>query len=156
MPIYVKWGLGLMTTIEKLRKSTFKYIEREVYDLHDTLKRIKELEYEILNETENAGYDDIGKGKSSVMTISDITAKKATALVEDRRLKRLREKANAILKVYDEMIDEKKKLVSLYYWERPGELTWDGVAKELHISRRTALRWREAFIYAVAEELGET
>jgi len=139
----------------KLKRQTFKYIEREIYDLHDTIKEIKVIEYDIIhgNDTD---IDSPQPGRTSVRTINDTTAIKATELAEHKRLKRMKEKVNAILKVYNSLPEEKKRLIELYYWERPGELTWDGVAKELHIGRATAIRWRNAFVKRVAQEMGES
>src|SRR5690554_94875 len=145
-----QWGDTL-----KLKRQTFKYIEREIYDLHDTIKEIKVIEYDIIhgNDTD---IDSPQPGRTSARTINDTTAIKATELVEHKRPKRMKEKVNAILKVYNSLPEEKKRLIELYYWERPGELTWDGVAKELHIGRATAIRWRNAFVKRVAKEMGES
>lgn len=94
-------------------------------------------------------------GRNSVRNVTDETGVKAIALHEHKRLEKMERNSNAILKVYDNLIDEKKELVKLYYWKRPGELTWEGIAKEIHVSRITAIRWRKAFVYAIAKELGE-
>ena len=139
----------------KLKRQTFKYIEREIYDLHDTIKEIKVIEYDIMHGS-NIDVDSPKPGRTSVRPISDPTAVKATELVEHRRLKRMKEKVNAILKVYNSLPEEKKRLIELYYWERPGELTWDGIAKELNMGRATAIRWRNAFVKRVAQEMGES
>lgn len=138
----------------KLKRKTFQYLESEVYSFHDTLKEIKLIEYEILNET-STFTEDPQAGRTSVRTISDTTARKGTALAEDKRLQRMETITDAVEKVYNSLIDEKKELIDLYYWKRPGELTWDGVSKELNIGRATALRWRKSFIYQLADELGE-
>ncbi|PJH58718.1 transcriptional regulator, partial [Salmonella enterica subsp. enterica serovar Typhimurium] len=66
------------------------------------------------------------------------------------------QKANAIIGVYNRLIDEKKEVIKLYYWDKPGQLTWDGVAHETSTSRRTAIRWRKKFIQDIADVLGET
>ena len=138
-----------------LERHKFKYIEGEIYRFHDTLKEIKLIEYEILHDY-STHTDDPQAGRTSVRTITDTTAIKATELVEHKRLKRMKEKVDAILKVYNSLPEEKKSLIKLYYWDRPGELTWEGVAKELNMGRATAIRWRNAFVHKVAEEMGET
>ena len=143
-----------MTTKEKLKKATFKYIESEVYSLQETLREIDIIRYELLHSTD-VDLDSPQPGRNSVRDITDETEVKATALVEHRKLNRLEKVTSAILKVYDNLIPEKQELIKLYYWKRPGELTWNGIAKKLHIGRATALRWRKAFIYDIAEELGE-
>lgn len=139
----------------RIDKRTFKYIEKEIYSLHDTLKEIKLIEYEIVHGTD-IDIDSPQPGRTSVRTINDTTAIKATELVEHKRLKRMKEKVDAILKVYNSLPEEKKRLIELYYWDRPGELTWEGVAKELNMGRATAIRWRNSFVLRVAEEMGES
>ena len=139
----------------RIDKRTFKYIEKEIYSLHDTLKEIKLIEYEIVHGND-VDIDSPQPGRTSVRTINDTTAIKATELVEHKRLKRMKEKADAILKVYNSLPEEKKRLIELYYWDRPGELTWEGVAKELNMGRATAIRWRNSFVLKVAEEMGES
>lgn len=139
----------------RIDKRTFKYIEKEIYSLHDTLKEIKLIEYEIVHGND-IDIDSPQPGRTSVRTINDTTAIKATELVEHKRLKRMKEKVDAILKVYNSLPEEKKSLVKLYYWDRPGELTWEGVAKELNMGRATAIRWRNSFVLRVAEEMGES
>lgn len=138
----------------KLRKSTFKHVESEVYDLQETLSRIDLIRHEILHGT-HRDVDSPQPGRNSVRAITNESEQKATLLVEHKQLRRMEKVTSAILKVYDGLIDEKQQLIKLYYWKRPGELTWDGVSKELNISRRTAIRWRKAFIYGIAKELGE-
>lgn len=139
----------------RIDKRTFKYIEKEIYSLHDTLKEIKLIEYEIVHGND-IDIDSPQPGRTSVRTINDTTAIKATELVEHKKLKRMKEKANAILKVYNSLPEEKKRLIELYYWDRPGELTWEGIAKELNMGRATAIRWRNSFVLRVAEEMGES
>ena len=139
----------------KLKRQTFKYIEREIYDLHDTIKEIKVIEYDIIHGN-NIDSENPVPGRISARKASDTTAVKATELVEHKKLQRMKEKVNAILKVYNSLPEEKKRLIELYYWERPGELTWDGIAKELNMGRATAIRWRNAFVKRVAQEMGES
>lgn len=138
----------------EIKRRTFQYIESEVYDYHETIKEIKLIQYEILQES-STFTDDPQAGRSSVMNITDVTADKATRLIEHKQLRRMTEITDAIRKTYNGLLEEKKELIKLYYWDRPGELTWDGVAKELCVSRATAIRWRRKFIYEIARELGE-
>lgn len=139
---------------DKLRKPTFKYIESEVFNLQDTLHEIDLMRYEIIHST-SIDLDSPQPGRNSVRNITNQTESKATALMTHKKLERLEEKSNSILKIYDGLIPEKQELIKLYYWKRPGELTWEGVAKEINIARSTAIRWRRTFIYDVAKELGE-
>lgn len=141
--------------MQGLNKQTFQYLESEVYSLHDTLKEIKMIELNLMDPYDEEPDNNVGAGTNSVRSISNPTMTKATTLVEHRTLKRMREKTEAILKVYNNLLDEKKEVIRLYYWERPGQLTWRGIAEETNTSRATALRWRKSFIYDIAKELGE-
>lgn len=139
-----------------LRRKTFQYIESEVYNLHETLKEIELTESEVLHPFDEDPEDPtIVKGANSVRIPGDPTGRTATLLVEHKKLKRMKQVTNAILKVYNSLVDEKKEVIKLYYWDKPGELKWEGVAKETFTSRRTAIRWRNAFIQDIAKELGE-
>lgn len=139
---------------EELKSSTFKYIENEIYSYHETLRHIELLEYELMNRS-TTDDENIGAGKNSVRNTSSETERKATALLTDKRIVRLQQKVNAVEKVYNQLLPEKKEVIKLYYWDKPGELTWEGIAKETNTSRATALRWRKQFVEDVARELGE-
>lgn len=48
--------------------------------------------------------------------------------------------------------EDRIKLIKMLYWSNSH--TIDGAAEVLHISARTAHRWRHAFVYGVAREMG--
>ncbi|WP_165820894.1 transcriptional regulator [Pueribacillus theae] len=141
--------------IDELKPSTFKYIESEIYSYHETVKHIELIEYEIEHSTTNNHDENTNVGKNSVRANISPVERKVTALLEHKQLKRMYSITDAIKKIYERLDDDKKKLMNLYYWERPGELTWEGIAKECNIGRMTALRWRKQIVYAIAHELGE-
>lgn len=145
----------MTSTEEKLKTATFRYIEQEIYSYHETLKRIELLKYQIMCQSTNNDDENTQAGRNSVRNNHSETEEKATSLLTDKRITKLEEKAEAVKKAYDHLVDEKKAVIDLYYWERPGELTWDGVASETNTSRATALRWRKQFVLNVAKELGE-
>ncbi|WP_369688664.1 hypothetical protein [Caenibacillus caldisaponilyticus] len=45
--------------------------------------------------------------------------------------------------------------MQLKYWNKHEELTMDGIALKIHVSRRTAYNIRTRILYAIARELGE-
>lgn len=137
-----------------MEKHHFKTIEDKVYNYKRTKREIKLLEIEIIEEGDST-MDDIGQGSTSVRTITDMTAIKANTLMEDKKLNRMREDVKAIEKVFNSLLDVKKDLIALYYWEHPHRYTWDGIADKTHTSRATCIRWRNSFIKEVARELGE-
>lgn len=141
-----------MTTATKikLRRGTFQHIEAELYAYHDTLKEIAKLRNEILHASSEP--DRVGGGRSNLPV--NMTETTAIRLTTDKRLNSLVEVADAIRTVYDALPEGKQKLVQLRYWSRPQLLTWDGIALNLNVSRRTAINWRDEIVTAIALKLG--
>ncbi|MBG9580552.1 RinA family phage transcriptional regulator [Bacillus thuringiensis] len=135
-----------------MKGATFKYIESELYGYSDTLHEItfmrKNLIYCSSHDDEN-----IGGGRRNV--VNRPTERIGTQLMVHKKLRRLEELADAIESVYVLLEREKQRLVKLKYWTKPQCKTWDGIAEDLHITKRTALRWRDGVVYAIAEKLGE-
>jgi RinA family phage transcriptional activator len=140
-----------MTIATKLKKATFKHIESELFSYKDTLKEIEELRKDIMFTKSNDD-ENIGGGRSGLP--SSPTERIATRLATHKRLNRLEEVANAIQKVYTSLPVEYQKLIRLKYWTKPQTLTWDGIAGEIPVSRRTAFNMRDEIIYAIAEVVG--
>ena len=138
----------------KIDKHLFKSIETKVYNYKKIKREIKMLELDIIDSGDRSA-DEIGSGKNSVRTITDMTAIKANTLIEDRRLSRMKQDTKAIESVFNSLLEEKQDLISFYYWEHPNKYTWEGVAGELNTSRATCIRWRNQFIKQVAKVMGE-
>mgnify|MGYP002404191379 CR=1 FL=1 len=136
----------------KLRRGTFKHIEAELYDYHETLKRIKERKEEILFSSSSV--DENKGGANSARVPNSPTERIATMLVMDKRLRELERITEAIETVYQSLDTERKKLIRLKYWTKPQTLTWEGIALKLNVSRATVFRWREEVVNAIAEKLG--
>lgn len=135
----------------RLSKESFQHIEKELRLYHQTMKRISLRREEILYshiETDT----NIGGGKSNLP--GDPTYRKASALESDIKLAEMNRIITAIDYVWSGLTDEKKQLVKLYYWTRPQTLTWEGVALKLHVTSRTAKRWRNEVIRQIATFLG--
>ena len=140
----------LLTSPDKeVSKPTFKHIEAEFYKYHQTVREIKQLENEIIYETSRD--ENVGGGKGNLP--SRPTERKATRLATHRELKYLKDVVYAIETVYSLASEEYKELIRLRYWSNR-DLTWDGIANELHMSRRKAISMRDEIIMATAELLG--
>ena len=133
----------------KIRKGTCKHIESELFAYHDTLKEIERLRDDFI---EGTSVPDEAGGRSNLP--GDPTGRKVTTMLMNRRLQRLSEIANAIEEVYMRLPGEKKQLMNMVYWTKPRILTWEGIGKELHVSSRQAMRWRDEVIWAIAELIG--
>ena len=134
-----------------MRNSTKKYLEDELFSYPKMHQYINSLREEIVNpwkpQDENIGG---GKSNGNVSTVEI----KATRLVNDKRLNRMREVKQAIETVYREASIEEKDLLEIYYFKQPRTLTIDGVAQELSVSRRTVFRLRNKILTRFADELG--
>lgn len=139
-----------MTTKMKMRISTSKHIEAELYEYHSTVKRIKERREDLMMNISTD--ENSGGGKSNVP--SRPTEQLATRLASDIRLNELERIASSIEHVYNICDDERKNLIRLKYWTQPQIRTWDGIAQELNISKRQAFRWRDQILQAIGEKLG--
>lgn len=140
-----------MTVAQKIKKATFKHIEAELYCYHDTLKEIERIRKDIMFCKEEVD-ENVGGGRSNLP--SSPTERIGTILLTHKKLQQLETIANAIQLVYDRVSDEYKRLIQLKYWTKPQRYTWEGIADQLHISKRQAMRWRDEIICAIAEVLG--
>ncbi|WP_182200106.1 transcriptional regulator [Paraliobacillus salinarum] len=142
-----------MATAIKVKKTTFKHIEAEWYNYHATLKEIANLREEIMYPMQEHEDINIVKGSNSVRQPGDPTQRIATRLTTNKRIKYLQEMVEAVETVYNALPDEYKNLVRIKYWSK-SRLTWEGVALELNVSKRQAMRWRDGIIQATAEVIG--
>lgn len=133
-----------------IRKGTFKHIESELFAYHDTKREIKQITADILHGSSSV--DGNGGGRSNLP--GDPTNRIVTSLITHKRLKQLEQISSAIEEVFIQLPEEKQKLIKLKYWAKPQTLTWDGIAATMNVGRRTALRWRDEIIYAIADTLG--
>ena len=136
---------------KKLKNGAFKHIESELHHYHETLKEIVSLREQLLHGSSNPD-ENIGGGRSNLP--SSPTERKAIVLATNRRLESMERVVQVISYVYNSLPDEKKKLVQLKYWTKPQRLTWQGIAIELNISPRHAMRWREEIVVYIAELIG--
>lgn len=143
-----------MTTAIKPTKITFKKVESEWYGYYNTLKEITKLRESIINPYDDEPDTNTGGGANSVRNPGDPTGKLATRLTTNKQLEYLNTVVDAIDQVYNALPDDYKKLVRYKYWSKNKLLTWDGIALELNVSKRQAMRWRNEIIQATVEVLG--
>lgn len=143
-----------MTTAIKTKKLTFKQVESEWYDYHNTLKEVSRLREAIMNPFDDEPDTNTGGGANSVRNPGDPTGKIVTRLTCSKQLSFLNEIVDAIDKVYNALPDNYKKLVRLRYWSKSEKYTWEGIALRLNVSERQARRWRNEIVQATVEVLG--
>lgn len=135
----------------KLKNGAFKHVESELHHYHETLKEIALLREQILTGSSNPD-ENVGGGRSNIP--GNPTERKGLLLASNRQLDSMSRIVQAIDYVVTQLPDEKRKLVKLKYWTKPQRLTWQGIAMELNISPRQAMRWREEIVIAIAQMIG--
>ena len=132
----------------KIRQVTLNYLEDELFHYHDTIREIDRIRTDIIMQ---------GKQEESGVrgsNISDPTSRIAIELSTNLRLERLLRISIVIQEIINRLQPEKKRLIQIMYWDRPRILTWQGAAIKLHITKRTAFRWRKEILHAIAERGG--
>lgn len=129
------------------RKATFRLIEAELYAYPKTKEELEQLREDILS-MQAVAHEGV---KVNASGVSDTTAKKAVKLTSLALMETAR-RVEVIEYVYDRLDEERKKLVRLKYWE--GNLTNQGIAREMNIDLATFYRWRRGIVEAIALRLG--
>lgn len=129
-----------------IRKSTFRYIEQEIYDYHKSKRQFEEITKNIIFATHE-------KHEIRGTDVSNPTLSTASMLIGDKVRTRIAVNLNVIDSSFKILDETKSKILKDKYWERP-YLTWTTIA-ELHFQdRRTVYNWRTALVLDIAQSLG--
>lgn len=134
----------------KLRHETINYLETELIFFHDTKKEIQRMRMDIIKQSRSSTGDESIRSSSK----SDPTSRIAIELASNSRLERMERIVMIIDSVVGRIQPDKLRLIELMYWSRPRVYTWQGAAIKLHITKRTAFRWRKEIIHAIADRGG--
>jgi RinA family phage transcriptional activator len=137
------------------KKDVFKRVEAILYSYPQMKKEIAMIREHIMFDKEEVD-ENVGGGRPSLP--GKPTERTATKLVTNKQLERLEWKVKAIEDVYQSLPYEYKRLIQLRYWTSrkykwEQKMTWERIAKEIHVSERQARRMREEIIQAIAETL---
>lgn len=143
-----------MKTKQIIRKGTIRHIESELFDYHETVKRIEQRRNELMSNIEPDWQGVIKETGFEPLKYNSSTERLGIRLASDKMLQEMQRIVKAIEHVYNMCDNERKNLIRVKYWSKPQKLTWDGIAEELHISRATAFRWRDEILQAICEKLG--
>ena len=130
---------------------TFKQIEIILQEYPRYEAYINRREEELLNPYTPTD-TNMGGGKSN--RTSDTTAVKAITLADDRILQRIRFQYQAVKRTYESADEDTQEIIKEYYFKQPRTKTWDGIALQVHTSKRSCFRLRKAFFSKLADELG--
>jgi RinA family phage transcriptional activator len=130
----------------RLRKSTFRYIENEIYDHSDTRQALFDLEEDIILST--PPHQEI-----RTKDPTDPTGLTASMLATNKIRKRMHETVYAIDIAFIQIAPEQRDVLEDKYWARP-HLRWIDVALYHNLDKSTVYRWRTDFVQDVAKRLG--
>ncbi|MED5050627.1 transcriptional regulator [Anoxybacillus rupiensis] len=138
------------------KQSLFKWVESELYRYPQLKKEIRMIRDNIMFCKDKVD-ENVGGGRASLP--GKPTERIATTLATDQRLEQLEGIVKSIEDVYNSLPHEYKKLIQLRYWTVrkygwESKYTWERIANELHVGRRTVFRMREEIIEAIVETLG--
>jgi RinA family phage transcriptional activator len=130
----------------KLRKSTFRYIEQEIYSYYETRKRAEELTIDI-------AYSTPPQHEIRSTDISDPTFVTANILATHKERLRMIDTVQAIHASILALDPEIYDVLNDKYWIRP-YLSWINVAVVHNVGKSTLYEWRSHFVGSVARRLG--
>lgn len=134
-----------------MNPGTFKQIEIILQEYPRYEAYIKRREEELLNPYTP---EDTNQGGGKSNRTSDTTAIKAITLADDRVLNRLKFQYEAVKRTYEQADEITQEIIEEYYFKQPRTKTWDGIALQVHTSKRSCFRIRKAFFSKLADELG--
>lgn len=131
----VKWNVT---------EDDYEFLEKEVslYPLYK--KRLREAVEDIIHSTPER--DTNGGGRNNM--ISRPTETIAFSLIQDARIRYLREFINAVEFAYNELEDEKQRFIQEIFWTRTTRHK-KAVVKDYAISTTTYDRWKKGFLMRV-------
>ena len=130
-----------------LKRVRERYIEAELANYHRTKKELEEIERDIIFGSDRRFKERLDSGR-----ISDSTADRAIALLEHRKLERLRRIVRAIEAAYEEMTEEQRRIVHMRYWTRPPR-EWKEIAKVMSYSERQVYNFRNKLLQMIDSRL---
>lgn len=133
----------------KISSGVFRHVEAEIRDFHDGKRELEKMKMNIVLASPVPDLN--GGGKSNLP--SDPTGSKAlkltsAAIVHKEYI------IHVIESQYERLGEPQREVIRLWYWKRPRTLTWDGIALEMEKDKTTVMRWRDGFVFAIAEKMG--
>lgn len=135
-----------------LTKSTFKYVESLWFNYKDMLKKMNDIENDVVNQND-VNADIKAKGLTSDPTASMVFKKDYAR--KNKQYKTLEINVNAIDDVYNNLPDCYKEVArARYFTNSKIAHSWEEIAIKINYSERHARRIRDMIVVATAEKLG--
>ena len=155
----------------RLKREAFRHIEAEIFAYHDTLKYMQELRKNLTLGTEYREEKGLDVKVSGGGYVGSAVERRATKLADHVMLREMERITDAIYEVYSHAKDECREVVYLKYglkisWAPPKDLVrlvesgrqrnmkHDALARKLNMAERTFFRYKNGFVYGVAEKIG--
>lgn len=133
-----------------ITKSTFKYVESLWFNYRDMIKKMNDIEKDVINE-QDENKDIKGQGKTSDPTAQEVFRKEN--LKRNKQYATLQANVQAIEHVLNSLPNEYARVAKSRYVSRPSK-SWKKISDETGYSVRQAIRIRDMIVTATAERLG--
>ena len=128
----------------RIEKSIFQYIEFELYNYQETIKKLELYKEQILHST--------SRPETAVQAgLSDTTASKAIKLSSSARIIKCEEIKIAVETTLNQLGEKHRKLFNLKYTENREERD---IILLLNISRSTYFEYRKSIVALIGQKLG--
>lgn len=132
-----------------IRDGAYRHTEDIIRSFHKYPRWIKELEEKLLYPHKEI---DANQGTGGNLPSSP-TENTAMSLISDNKLQQMKREYEQLLEMLAKTDDKTKRIIELWYIERPQTKTWDGISLEVGLTKRQCFRLRDAFIKELAEKL---
>lgn len=133
-----------------ITKSTFKYVESLWFNYKDMIKKMRDIEIDVTNDTD-LNEDIRAKGLTSDPTSSQVF--KLDYARQNKQYRTLEDNVKAIEDVLNSLPNEYVRVARARYMSRPSK-SWYAISDETGYSERHARRIRDMIVTATAERLG--
>ncbi|WP_336832975.1 transcriptional regulator [Staphylococcus pseudoxylosus] len=135
--------------MQTLERHDIKKLEGYIKNIKQYRKDLKFRGYEIL---ENHDPENIGAGKSNMP--GNPIEREVLKRFNDKKYNNLDNIVSSVEKLIANVDDETLQIMKMKYWSDLDEYSWDDIADELFISRRTLGRRRDKWLLLLAEYMG--
>lgn len=132
--------------MQTLERHDIKKLEGYIKNIKQYRKDLKFRGYEIL---ENHDLENIGAGKSNMP--GNPIEREVLKRFNDKKYNNLDNIVSSVEKLIANVDDETLEIMKMKYWNELDEYSWEDIADELFISRRTLGRRRDKWLLLLAE-----
>lgn len=132
--------------MQTLERHDIKKLEGYIKNIKQYRKDLKFRGYEIL---ENHDPENIGAGKSNMP--GNPIEREVLKRFNDKKYNNLDNIVSSVEKLIANVDDETLDIMKMKYWSDLDEYSWEDIADELFISRRTLGRRRDKWLLLLAE-----